>query len=147
VDAQDNLARLFNEGEYAEVRADPAASDGLAVWMPGSHHEWAFQLPIERLPARARSGKWQVYVVARAEAEGASPDRATAAFTAGVYDGGARVNRAERSVSLGEAGAGYRSYLLGTVDLNAGQYLWVAPTANTNVRAVWVDRVYFVPAK
>lgn len=145
-DAQDDLARLWNEGEGAEVRADPLASDGLAVWMPGSHHEWAFQVPVARLPARARKGKWAVYAVVRVE-KSAGVEPSFLAFTAGVYDTAASASRGDIAVPLANASTdGYKSYLVGTVDVNADQYVWVAPPAQPGVRAVWVDRVYLVPA-
>jgi hypothetical protein len=146
VDVQDNLARLYNEGEYAEVRADPAASDGLAVWMPGSHHEWATQFPFSALPARVQKGRWQVWAAIRVEkAAGADPQ--AVAFTAGVYDSGAHAGRGEIAVRVGDASEKYRSYLLATVDANTSQYVWMAPTATSSINAVWVDRVYFVPAR
>ena len=53
IDLQDSKARLWNEPEGAETRGDAAASDGLAVWMPGTHHEWAFQMLLSKLPASA----------------------------------------------------------------------------------------------
>jgi hypothetical protein len=145
VDAQDNDARLYNEGEMAEVRADPAASDGLAVWMPGNHHEWATQFPFAGLPARVRKGKWRIYALIRVDKE-AGADAQSAAFTAGIYDTGANVGRAQINVSVHDAADTYTPYLLGTVDTNKDQYVWIAPTANPGVKAVWVDRVYFVPA-
>lgn len=147
VDAQDDLARLWNEGEGAEVRADPLASDRLSVWMPGSHHEWAFQAPVSRLPARARKGKWDVYAIVRVEKTPGSADPSSLAFTAGIYDTAASSSRGDIAVTLAQASRdGYKSYLVGTVDLNDGQYVWVAPPARPGVRAVWVDRVYLVPA-
>lgn len=146
VDVQDNRARLWNEGEGAEVRADPAASDGIAVWMPGSHREWAFQIPFTALPGRAQSGRWQVYAVVRVEkAPGADPK--SPAFTAGIYDTGAGTSRGDHSVAVGDAPEGYRSYPLGTIDANTAQYAWVAPAANAGVKSVWVDRIYLVPAE
>lgn len=145
-DAQDNLARLYEDGVFSEVRADPASSDGLAVWMPGSHHEWAFQVPADRLPARVRTGKWQVYIVVRV-ARAAVADAGALAFTAGVYDAGASASRGEIAVNVGQAPDGYRSYLLGTVDMNKDIYVWAAPPANDAVQSVWVDRVFFVPAR
>jgi hypothetical protein len=144
-DAQDHHARLWNEGEGAEVRADARASDGLAVWMPGSHHEWAFQVPLARLPQRVRSGRWRVYAVVRVD-PAAGADTSGAAFTAGIYDTGTSTVRASISVRVADAGAAYRSHLLGVLDTNDRQYVWVAPSGAGQAEAVWVDRVYFAPA-
>jgi hypothetical protein len=146
VDGQEEKARLANEGEWAEVRSDPGASDGVAVRMPGTHHEWAFQMPLASLPPRARAGKWMIYAVVRVDRE-SDVDAQTPAFTAGVYDTGARASRGEISVRAGEASETYRSYLLGTVETNPEQYVWAAPTAQKGIKAVWVDRVFLVPAK
>jgi hypothetical protein len=148
VEVQDDRARLYREGELAEIRADPSASDGLAARMPGDHHEWAVQFPLAELPARVRSGKWRVYALIRMERKAGAARAATgAAFTAGVYDGGAHASRGEIAVPVGSVSAGFQPYLLATVDANAEQYVWVAPAANPQVKAVWVDRLYFVPAE
>jgi hypothetical protein len=144
VDVQDNFARLYREGDLSEVRADPTASDGLAVWMPGSHHEWATQFPLNTLPERVRKGRWKVYALIRVEKE-ANADAQSAAFTAGVYDTAAHAGRGEVHVRLQDAPETYHPYLLGTVETNKDQYVWIAPTANPGVKAVWVDRIYFVP--
>ncbi len=154
VDIQDDAAQLHGEGDLAEMRADAKASDGAAVWMPGSHHEWALQIPTSKLPARALSGQWKVYTVVRVQpkagaqnGDGANADAKANAFTAGIYDTEARVSRANVAVALDQTSAEYRSYLIGTVSFKAGQYLWVAPAANANVEAIWIDRIYLLPAK
>ena len=148
VDVQDDKASLYREGELAETRADPSSSDGLAIWMPGSHHEWATQFPLAKLPERVRSGKWRVYALVRVVKKGeAGGGAASPAFTAGVYDSGASVSRGDISVRASDAASDYHPYLLGTVDTNAEQYVWIAPAANPAVQSVWVDRVYFVLAK
>jgi len=144
VDLQDDLARLYEEGVYAEVRADPKASDGLAAWMPGTHHEWAVQFPFSKAPERARSGRWKVYASVRID-RGESPNPGAGAFTAGIYDAGSGEGKGQVAVTVGEATDSYRSYLLGTVTSRAEMYVWVAPVPGSGVKAVWVDRVYLVP--
>lgn len=138
VDAQDNLARLWQDGVGAELRPDPAASDGIACWMPGSHHEWAFQLPY---PAEVRKGRWHVYVVARVEASGPADQ---IAFSAGIYDGANRRELITQIYSLGQASKQYKTYDLGVFEAGEGHFIWVAPPANSFVRSVWVDRAIFV---
>jgi hypothetical protein len=139
IDLQDDLAKLYGEGNLAEFRADRLASDGIACRMPGSHHEWAFQLPFSKAPAKALSGKWRVFVVARVEADG----NPAASFTAGMWDGAQKKNLG----SISSAGsAEYRPYELGTVDVTKDAYVWVAPANNQAVKAVWVDRVLLVRA-
>jgi hypothetical protein len=146
IDLQDNMAGLFKPGEYAEIRPDLAASDYRAVWMPGSHQEWAFRISGAALPTKARTGKWQVYAVVRVEKEaGGGAD--SVAFSAGVYDNKTRAYPADFKARLGDAAPGYRSYLLGTVEFNADRDIWVAPVGNKAVNAIYVDRVFLVPVR
>jgi hypothetical protein len=144
VDVQDSRAQLAGEWTWAETRADPTASDGIAVYMPSTHNEWAFQVRLDRAPVAALPGKWQVYVLVRSEAGRAAGEGA--AFTAGVWD--TTQGQALGSISVSAAGASgaYRPYLLGTVEAAAGRYIWVAPAANPTVKAIWVDRVWLVRA-
>jgi hypothetical protein len=151
IEGQESLARLYGEGSRVEIRPDPSASDGSAARMPGDHKEWAFQIPIAELGSRAGAGRWNIYAVVRVEADGPPPtaedaDPGAVAFTAGVYDRSAKQERARIAPLVADLKDGYASYLLGAVDTNKDQTIWVAPAANESVRAVWVDRVYLVPA-
>jgi Domain of unknown function (DUF4838) len=146
VDVQDGAANLFRDGELSEVRGDNTASDGLAVWMPGSHHEWAVQIPFSRLPSRVKSGKWKIYAVVRADTEATVSATATA-MTMGVYDTAASKPQLTVSVPASQIEHGYRSVCLGSATLTAGSYIWFAPTATAGISSVWIDRVIFVPDK
>jgi len=143
IDAQDNLARLWNEPDGASFFADAKASDGAACRMPGTHHEWAFQLPIEKISPDLRYGKWRVFVVARVDADGDEP----IAFTTGIYSDDARADVRTLTVHGGDATNTYQAYELGVFNVPAHGSVWVAPPADGRVRAVWVDRVYFVPVQ
>jgi hypothetical protein len=146
VDLQDNLAGLYKPGEYAEIRPDLAASDRRAVWMPGNHQEWAFRISGKALPAKAQAGKWKVYAVVRVERQsGAALDGI--AFGAGVYDNQSRAHPADLKVRLSDTTDTYRSYLLGTVETGPDRDIWVAPAGNKAVKAIYVDRVFLVPAR
>ncbi len=149
IDVSDALASLFQEGDLSDFRADAAAADGAAVRIAGHHTEWAFQIPVARLPKRILTGRWKVYVSARIDLKstGGSDRPESAAFQAGVYDTKAAVHSALKTVPMADTAGRYQSYLLGTVDLNSDQYIWVSPQANPAVDAVWVDRVYLVPEK
>lgn len=140
VDYQDDLANLWNVPEGSELRADASASDGIACWMPGSHYEWAFQMPLSKRPVQ---GRFKVYVVVRVDRQSTDESRA---FSAGVYDSSASKDLTTHIFTLRQAGAQYAAYDLGTFDVNDGLTVWVAPPANANVSGVWVDRVYLVPA-
>jgi hypothetical protein len=133
IDFQEDRARLYSEGSLCEIRADKAASDGVACWLPGTHHEWAFQMPVKE------KGKYRVLVVARVEGEGDG-----LAFTAGVYSPTAK-GLVDRRYSLRDVSPEYRVYDLGTLDLPGDAYVWVAPPASDKVKSIWVDRVILEP--
>jgi len=159
VDAQETVARITNEGNWGFYAGDPLASDGLAVKMPGNHHEWAYHIPVSSLPERAQKGKWKVYVVLRVEKK-AGVDPQKDAFWAGVWDTKNWKSAGEIRGKIADTDEkSYRSYLIGTVEMHPNMYIWVAPPAagieggvhvppeKANVQAVWVDRVYLVPAE
>ena len=66
IDLQDNLATLYQPWKSTYIEPDSAASDLRAVKMTGTHKEWAFRIAGTKLPKVAQTGKWKVYVVARA---------------------------------------------------------------------------------
>ena len=143
VDFQDNQLRLGRPGEWTELATDPAASDGMAARMPGSHHEWALSRPLStvfRSPAR-----WRCIVVARADATATTGP----AMTIGIYDSKNRKGVAHKSVSVEESnGAKYQLFDLGTHQLDSNMYIWVAPPKRPDeVQAVWVDRIYLIRDK
>jgi hypothetical protein len=145
IDLQDNLAYIYKPGEFSEIRPDTAASDNRAVWMPGNHQEWAFRISGTSLPAKALKGKWKVYAVMRVEKNsGAAPD--AAAFSAGVYDIQTKTYPADAKVKLEDVSEGYHSHLLGTVEFTPGRDIYIAPPGGKNVSAIYIDRVYLVPA-
>lgn len=146
VEAPAEAISLVNEGNWIELRDDNTASRGVAVRMPGSHREWACQIPLSKLPEKARAGKWEVYIVARVETTASAPADALA-FTAGVYDTEARAEAASIAMQVGKTAPTYRSYRVGTVTLREGQYFWAAPPASPAVQAVWIDRFFLIPAE
>jgi len=143
VDVQDDRAQLAGEWTWAEQRGDPQASDGVAVFMPSNHHQWAFQALADKLPARARSGKWQIYALIRVEPASAQPSGA--AFSAGVWDSQRGADLGSFVVTADQAAATYKPYHIATVEMGPGRYVWIAPTSNTSLKGIWVDRLWFVP--
>lgn len=139
VSVQDDKARLYEEGSLCETHPDPLASDGIAVRLPGVHHEWAYQQP---MPAEVSAGTWKVYAVVRVE-PGADPG--AIAFHAGIYSSEGGRALAQIGVTNSQSGTGYRTVLIGTAALDKSCYVWLAP-ADAGSKAVWVDRMIFVRA-
>ena len=69
------------------------------------------------------------------------------AFSAGVYDTKTRAYPANLKALLADAASAYRSYLLGTVEFNPDRDIWVAPAGNKSVKAIYVERIFLVPAR
>ena len=146
IDLQDNVASLSGFGKWAKILADEDASDKRAVWMPGDHSEWAFRISGASLPAKAKAGKWKVYAVLRVQ-KGSAAATTELAFSAGVYDNKEKTYPANFKANLADVKDGYHSYLVGEVEFNADRDIWVAPASNPEVKSMWVDRIYLVPAK
>jgi hypothetical protein len=144
VDLQDNIASLAKPGEWAEIRPDFGASDRRAVWMPGNHSEWAFRISGKQIPG-SPTGRWKLYAVMRVEkADNAGPE--SIAFGAGVYDNAAKNYPTEKKFFLHETANGYRSCFIGEFTPDTTRDIFVNPLSNPGVNAVWVDRIFLVPA-
>lgn len=138
VDLQDDLANLWQVPENSELRGDPLASDGIACWMPGTHHEWAFQIPLSKSTAH---GKHKLFAVVRCDFDAADDSRA---FAFGVYDNIQRRDLGTRVLAIKDLAPGYKAYELGVFDIKPELTVWVSPASNPKVKAVWVDRIYLV---
>ncbi len=140
LDFQDNQLRLGRVGQWTELVKDPAASDEMAVRMPGSHREWAVSQPLRNVFKAPQ--RWRCVVVARAEATAKSG----LAMTMGIYDTKNRKAVAQRRIAVKDAtGPEYHAFDLGTHQLDRNMYIWVAPPERPNdVQAVFIDRIYLI---
>lgn len=147
IDVQDDQAIIFREPDCARPVADSAASDGVAIRMvagPGGARG-ALELYTARLSQTFRSGRYRIYCVARVEtAANARPD--APALGLRIFDHLAGKYVADRAVKVSETAPGYRSYLVGTVELNPYSRLWVGHSHDKDIKAVWFDRAFLVPA-
>lgn len=141
IDLQDYSFRLAHEGTWAKLEHDEAASDSVAVRMPGAHHEWAVQLDTSAA-ALEEGATYTVYASVRVEASAEEGP----AFTAGVYDVANRITVGSMAVELDEIeGDGYQTYEIATAPLHGRMYIYVAPPQRPGeVEAVWVDRMWLV---
>jgi hypothetical protein len=147
VTVQDDLAIIFREPDCARPMADAQASDGVAIRMtagPGSARG-AMEIHGASLPRSLRSGRYKLYYVVSTEAsQGARPEGP--AFSARIFDPLAGRYVAERTVTVAESKPGYRSYLVGTIELNPYVRLWLGHAHDEAVQAVWFDRAFLVRA-
>jgi len=141
IDLQDGGFNLWQEGTGAALKHDDLASDKVAAWMPGSHHEWAAQqlLAVADLDPEATYG---VYVAVRCEKVG----EAGLGFTAGIYDvknkrGLGQISHDCKDITSDQ----YEVYKIASTKLHDQVYVWAAPPKNAeNMKAVWVDRFWLV---
>lgn len=159
IEVQEDKMNIAEPGTLGNYTVDRKASDYLAVWMPGWHHEWACSIPWKALPNKAQKGRWRVYALIRvAKKEGVDPEKI--AIWAGVYNGEEKQNRAEVRIPIKETSEdAYKAYLLGVVEAHPNQYIWIAPggggleapprlsPGQGNIEGIWVDRVYLLPAE
>ncbi|MBI2300542.1 MAG: DUF4838 domain-containing protein [Armatimonadetes bacterium] len=78
LDFQDFGFTLYGAGSWSMLVDDPAASDGRAARMPGSHVQWAVQQPLDGEAA----GRFHVFLRIRVAAKA----KEGVAFSMGVYD-------------------------------------------------------------
>ena len=145
VDLQDEFAQLWGRPNDANWVADPLASDGKAAWMPGTHANWNFYLPLtDRALSSTFNVEWDAYAMVRVAKKG---DKGIA-FTCGLYDPVAKRDLAKISVNAADvADAAYHLYKLGRVQPTAAtDYFWAAPANNKTIQGVYVDRIFLVRA-
>jgi len=128
--------------------ADATASDGVAIQMTAGPNgvRGAMEIHGGKLPAAFKPGRYKVYYVSRVEVSDPAKLDATA-FSARVHDGPSGKYIAERAVKVSEIAPGYRSYLVGTVELSSYSRLWMGHAHDDAVKSVWLDRVILVPVK
>lgn len=147
VSVQDDCAILFREAECSRVLADAAASDGVAIRMIAGTNgaRGALEIHGAKLPAKVRSGRYDLYYIVKVETQAdARPD--ASAFSARVYDHLASKYVADRMVTIAETKPGYHAYRVGTIDLNPYIRLWLGHAQNPTVQSVWFDQAVLVPA-
>ncbi len=140
IDMQDYSMRLAHEGTWAKLEHDDAASDSVAVRMPGEHHEWAIQ---RDLAGTVEDGEtYSIYASVRVDASAEEGP----AFSAGVYDRANREHVGGTKVNLEDIeGEGYQTCKIAEAPLTGRMYVWVAPPKRPGeVQAVWVDRMWLV---
>lgn len=129
--------RFWKMGTLVNWVNDPEASSGRAVRMPGNHTEWAVQYAVPPFLPPVRC-----YAVIRCDIETGTPGTGKA-FISGLYNDEMKKGNSITDTVEHIADGKYRTYELGVCSFNNG-YVWVAPTNNPEVKAVYVDRFFFV---
>ena len=133
--------KLFEPPKWAKIVDDPAATQGRAAFMDGSHTQWAVQYHISDRLAKSMPGTWKWYLVARTQG-----GQSGGAFKYGVYDDPSHRNVTQFTAQL-ETGADgkYHTYYLGKILTTAGLYAWISPLGDANaVKGIYIDRIVMV---
>lgn len=146
VDLQTIDFNLASPGEQTFPEEDPNASDGEAVRIPSSHHEWSVQYGLNILDEVFPGGTATPHVYAFVRAEPAEGDKLPegALLTAGVYNFEEKRGQIDsKAFTAAELGGGeYRIIDLGEVPLAKHLGLWLAPVENTETPFnIYVDRI------
>lgn len=137
-DLQDGEFELHGNDRQVKRIEDPTASDGWAARMSGDHRNWSIQATLNKLPGADR---WTIYAAIRVERSGDEGP----AFSCGVWD--LKQDHMIGPTTVPNASIpdeDYHLYRIGAVDLASTRYVWIAPTDNSNVQQIRVDRLIFV---
>jgi len=140
-DLQDGEFELHGTDRQVRRIEDSKASDGHAAQMSGDHNEWSIQATLNPLPG---ASQWTIYAAVRVERSG----HEGIAFTCGVWDLKENYLAGPTAVPLNQVqDENYHLYRIGTVELSATRFAWIAPANNPQVKQVSVDRLLFVRGK
>lgn len=141
---QECALSLDRPGEYGEFAEDPAASDGRAVKMFSSHHEWCVMLMMNRI-AFEPGVKYRLRARVRSEATVGG-----VAFSAGVFDEREWKGAGGVTLRTDRVGSDYAWYDICTFVPNDGEYFWIAPgglnkNGDKKASAVFLDKISLEP--
>jgi hypothetical protein len=141
LDYQPSLLELVNP--LATVVADSNASDNTSAKMLTNTYAWSIQAKLNKFITA--SGSYRVYAVVRTETPGGVPATGNA-FESGIYDPvaatfGATLTSPTAASLLGNT---YQTLNLGKHTFNPNQYIWFAPPSNSNISALYIDRIILV---
>ena len=141
---QESALSLDRPGEFGEFVEDPLASDGRAVKMFNSHHEWCVMLMMNRITFEP-GVKYRLRV--RVRCDGTARGNA---FSAGVFDERKWKTTGQAARRANAVGPNYAWYDVCTFVPNDGEYFWIAPgglnkNGDKNANAVLLDKISFEP--
>ena len=141
---QESALSLDRPGEFGEFVEDPLASDGRAVKMFNSHHEWCVMLMMSRI-AFEPGVKYRLRVRVRCDGKARGN-----AFSAGVFDERKWKTTGQAARRANAVGPNYAWYDVCTFVPNDGEDFWIAPgglnkNGDKNANAVLLDKISFEP--
>lgn len=146
IDIQERTFTLYSQGSESAFVDDPTASNGKAASIIGDTNKWAIQAPLGNYLDNS-TDQWQVYVMARLDAKADAPQNG-GGFSCGIYDVTNSKFVKDTTVTVAKiAGTQYHAVDLGVNQLSDGMYIWAAPTRNTAVEKVYVDRIILIRKK
>jgi len=131
---------LIKRGVWGEYVDDPKASDGSALKLFGTHHDWCVRFFMNQLGYdEGVSCRLRMRVRVEKTGEGA-------AFVAGVYDPVAKKMAGSRGFRTMETSEDYEWYDICEFTPNDNQWFWAAPgdfddKGRSSVRAVFIDKI------
>jgi len=141
---QDTEATLTKEGEWIQIVFDAEASDQLAAQMPGTHTQWAFQVPGSKMPKAAAEKEWAIYVISKIDPKPECPV-SQPAIEVGLYDELLKKTVIARTFKVGEFGPGYRLMHVGNAKTTKTTTIWAAPTGSPLIKTVSIDAIILLP--
>jgi len=143
VEMQDSKINMFRPGSRSFITADPDASDGITIRMPGNINDWAAQMFLDKTGIQPGT-KVDLYMSIKVDAKSSTGT----AFTTGVYDDIKQKRILDKTIMLQDVKDNkYHDYKLGTFTLEPGWFVYVAPPGDENVDNVYVDRGFVIKAK
>ena len=146
MDVQDYDLRWNNWRSQVSAVDDPAASNGRAVSMPGSHNEWRVSFPVKMdVPLFENAdadAKYKIAVYVRCDAT-VKDGRALSCV---IYNQQERKPVAQKNIDVSEiAGSKYKKIEFEPVPLNQSMSIRFAPpNREGEVQAVYIDRVLII---
>lgn len=144
IDLQDNKITVYMPGTRGFIVADPDASDGKAIMMPGKQLDWAVQMFLDRSGIKY-GNKAHVYITVKAKIKA----KEGLAFSTGIYDNVKGRRILDRDVKIQDIpDSKYHDYYLGEYTIEPGCFVYVAsPGDDRLVEEVLVDRGFVIPSK
>jgi hexosaminidase len=140
---QENGLSLIKPGVYGEFVEDPKASDGRALKLFNTHHEWCAMLMMNRI-AFEKGRKYRVRIRLRCEKAGEG-----GAFMAGIFNEKKWQHDGIANVMTRNVSQEYKWYDICTFVPDYSEYFWISPglfnknTGKSAINALWIDKIAF----